>query len=286
MKKIGYLILVVIFALSCSQKSSEEAAFLETESPSAPYKGVDKKETPTLPDELQKADVIKKKIIKDGRMGISVSDLQKAKTGIDTVLHQLGGYYDNENLNNYDYACEYQLKIRIPADKFELFVSKIEKGGDKINYKEIEARDVTDQFIDLETRLANKQRYLMQYQTLLKSAKNIKDILEIQEKIRALEEELESTIGRLKYLSDLVNYSTLELNISEKKDYKYTPEDRDNITEKIKESIVGGWFSFVDFLLILLYNWVFLIILSGLIYLWIKYRKRRKNRKNKSSDNK
>ena len=205
--------------------------------------------------------------------------MAQAKTQIDTLLRSVGGYYDSEDYSNNDYAIQYDFKIRIPAEKFELFIAKLEQEGNNvIAYKNIEARDVTEEFIDLETRLTNKQKYLARYQDLLKNAKSVKEILEIQEKIRGLEEELESTAGKLKYMNDLVNYSTLSLNVSQKKDYKYTPEQRANIVEKVKQSIVGGWYSFVDFLLILLYNWAFLIIIAVAIYYFVKYRKNRKKK--------
>ncbi|HNX89701.1 MAG TPA: DUF4349 domain-containing protein, partial [Paludibacteraceae bacterium] len=119
------------------------------------------------------------------------------------------------------------------------------------------------------------------YQELLRNAKNIKEILDIEEKIRVLEEEIESTTGRLKYLNDQVNYSTLELNISQKKAFKYTPPFRQNFFEKLKQSLSRGWYGFVDFFFFLLSNWAILILLSVLIWLWMKYRKRRKSRKQK-----
>lgn len=282
MKHLIRLVIIAFLTTSCAPKAAKSTT-LACES--TELSAIEKIEAANKLEKVEKAEVIKKKIIKDGRLGINVKDLQKAKTGIDSLVRNTGGYYEKENLSNYDYATQFDLKIRIPSDKFELFISKIEKGENVVSYKEIDARDVTDQFIDLETRLTNKQKYMTRYQELLKSAKNIKEVLDIQEKIRALEEEIESTTGRLKYMNDLVNYSTLDLNISQKKDFKYMPEQRANLSEKIKQSIIGGWYTFVDFLLFLLYNWVFLIIISVLVYLWIKYRRRRKSKKNQSELN-
>ncbi len=113
-------------------------------------------------------------------------------------------------------------------------------GMEKILFKEIDARDVTDQFIDLETRLASKRNYLKRYNDLLAKAKTVKDILEIEEKIRGIEEEIESTTGRLKYLGDLVNYSTLDLVISEPKNYKYQSPKRDRFATRLKYSVLKG----------------------------------------------
>ncbi len=276
MKLLFKLFIIVFLITSCNPKAAESAS---TDFEASTLPNLEVSETSQDLDKIEKTEVIKKKIIKDGRLGIDVKDLQKTKSGIDTLVRNIGGYYDKENLINNDYVTEYDLKIRIPADKFEILISKIEKGENIVSYKEIDARDVTDQFIDLETRLTNKQKYMTRYQELLKSAKSIKDILDLQEKIRVLEEEIESTTGRLKYMNDLVNYSTLELNISQKKDFKYTPEQRGNTVEKVKQSIIGGWYAFVDFLLFLLYNWAFLIIIAVAVYFWIKYRRKRKHKK-------
>lgn len=275
MKQIIRLIIITFLVSSCTPKAAEESYGVTTMSAS------DKKvatETLKSPNE---SDVIKKKIIKDGRLGIKVSNLKDSKTNVDTLVRNLGGYYDKESLSNNDYSTDYNLKIRVPSNNLEILIDKIEKGEGEVSYKEIDARDVTEEFIDLETRLTNKQKYLTQYQELLKSAKSIKEILDIQEKIRGLEEEIESTTGRLKYLNDLVNYSTLELNISQKKDFKYTPEHRGNFFEKLKQSLSRGWYGFVDFFFFLLSNWAILILFSVLIYFWIKYRKRKKSKKQK-----
>ena len=275
MKQIVRIILIAFLVVSCAQKSAEfsNEVLMKSES--------DKKEASPVLKNTAESDVIKKKIIKDGRLGMDVKDLSASKTNIDTIVRNLGGYYDNESLINNDYATAYDLKVRIPSDKFEILIAKIESGEGEVSYKEIDARDVTEEFIDLETRLGNKQKYLTRYQELLRNAKSIKEILDIEEKIRVLEEEIESTTGRLKYLNDQVNYSTLELNISQKKAFKYTPPFRQNFFEKLKQSLSRGWYGFVDLFFFLLSNWAVLILLAVLIWLWIKYRKRRKSKKQK-----
>ena len=277
MKQLIRLILIVLLTVSCAPKSAESSLACEVTTLSA----LEKSETTANLEKVEKTDVIKKKIIKDGRLGIKVSNLKDSKINVDTLVKKLGGYYDKESLSNNDYSTDYDLKIRVPANNLEILINKIEQGEGEVSYKEIDARDVTEEFIDLETRLTNKQKYLAKYQEILKSAKSIKEILDIQEKIRGLEEEIESTTGRLKYLNDLVNYSTLELNISQKKDFKYSPENRGNFFEKLKQSISKGWYGLVDFILFILSNWAILILFSLLVYFWIIYRKRKKSKKQK-----
>ena len=208
-------------------------------------------------------------------MGLKVTDLEKTKTRIDTLVRSFGGYYANENFSNTDWESSFNLKIRLPFSNFEKFIAVIESGIGEVQYKGIDARDVTDQFIDLETRLENKRNYLARYNDLLKQAKSVKEILEIEEKIRVLEEEIDSVTGRLKYLNDLVDYSTLDLTITKRKEFKYNPADRDRFTERLKQSLSKGWFGFVDFALFLIRIWPVWIIVVLLIFSWRRYKKTR-----------
>ena len=278
MRKILSIFIMTILIASCQQKQTDKASYavadmeeemipITRQSPNAPPPPIDK---------IEKKEVIRKKIIKDGRLGLRVSELEQTKLRIDTLIKNHGGYYANESFNNTDWESSFNLKIRIPSANFEKFISEIETGDGEILYKEIDARDVTDQFIDLETRLENKRNYLNRYNDLLKKANSVKEILEIEEKIRGLEEEIESTTGRLKYLSDLVDYSTLDLTISKQKDFKYNPAKRDKFSERLKQSLSKGWFGFVDFLLFIIKIWPFWIIVTLVLYFWKKFKMTKK----------
>lgn len=280
-----FFILIIAFLISsCHQSQSDKAAYIADdiimEEEKIPITR-QQQNSPTLPPlpPTETKEVIKKKIIKDGRIGIEVQELERTKLQVDSLLIKFGGYYANERLNNTDWEISYNLKIRVPSKNFEKLIGEIETGGGEIKYKAIDARDVTDQFIDLETRLENKKNYLKKYNDLLKQAKTVKDILEIEEKIRGIEEEIESTTGRLKYLSNLVDYSTLDLEITKPKDFKYQPEKRDRFTKRLKHAISKGWFGFVDFIVFVIKVWPFWIIVGVIVYGWKKYRKRKKNKK-------
>jgi hypothetical protein len=225
--------------------------------------------------------IIQKKIIKDGRLGLQVKNLQTAKHQIDTLVKSMGGYYAKENLKNSDNESGYELVVRIPINKFEKFVGTAENGNCKVLYKEISARDVTEEFEDLETRLASKRNALNRYNEIMKKANAMKDIVEIEEAIRNLQEEIESSEGRLRYLNDCVNYSTLYLSISTEKDFAYKPVKRDSFWEKFKESVVDGWFGLIDFILGLFGLWPFLLIIVPLWLLTRRWIIRRKARKQK-----
>ncbi|HBH47162.1 MAG TPA: hypothetical protein DDX98_00890 [Bacteroidales bacterium] len=278
MKRIILLFSISILFAACHKSSTENGLYLASVASEEMMEMTPPASRPvaTPAKKIENKEVDKKKIIKDGRMGISVDNIENAKSNVDTLLKTLDGYYARENFSSSDYESSFYLKIRIPATNFEPFISGIEKGENKVIYKEIQARDVTDEFIDLETRLANKRNYLSQYNRLLNRASTIKEILEIQEKIRPLEEEIESTVGRLNYLNDQVAYSSLDLTITKEKEFTYNPKKRDKFLERLKQSLSRGWFAFIDFVLFILKLWPFAIIAIAVVWTWKRFRKKAK----------
>ncbi len=224
-------------------------------------------------------DIIDKKIIRNGSMTISVTDALKIKAEVDALLTKHKAYVGNEQLDNTDYMASYHIQIRLPAENLDALVADLETLDGKVTYKSINATDVTEEYIDLETRLANKRSYLEQYRTLLKTAKTVEDILKVREQIRVLEEEIESVEGRLKYLSNQVSLSTLDLTLTQTKDYVYRPDRKINFFERLKESISGGWYGFVSFSLYMLQLWPFWILLFVIIWLLRRYNRHLKSKR-------
>ncbi|OUL63599.1 DUF4349 domain-containing protein [Flavobacterium sp. AJR] len=290
MKQFFLSIIILVLAASCNSNSNEtsnDAKVMAMEIPPPPppstgsdtnYK--DKKEVSedknTEPETIKPV-VKEKKIIKDGTVSVKTNDIAASKKNIDELIKKLNGYYEVEDLQNTDQSISYDLKIRVPADNFEKLISNIENGKDELTSKSIQARDVTEEFVDITTRLANKREYLKRYKELLSKASTVKDILAIEENIRVIEEEIESTEGRLKYLSDQVSFSTLNLNLYKEKEYIYKAREQDKFSERIKNSISEGWTSIVDFLLWLFSIWPFIILITGIIYIFRKIRRKRKN---------
>jgi|SRR5690554_568610 len=292
MKNLGILFVLLFTLYSCNQGTTDNSNAGYNLEESYRMNGVSPPPPPPPAPEIievveedvesmevdvgQGSNKIEKKIIKDGRIGLEVLDLDLAKQKIDSLVTANGGYYANDRFDDSKYESTFSLKIRIPSSKFESFISTLESYKGKVNFKEINARDVTSEFIDLETRLSNKRKYLERYGELLKRANTVKDILQIENEVRQIEEEIESTMGRLKYLKDQVGYSSLDLVLTKKKDFKFDPKPQDSFLERFKQSLSKGWNSFVYFILFLFRLWPFWLILTVITYFLRRFRKRKK----------
>lgn len=282
------LLAMVLFIASCKSNSKSpnvnaEMKMVESDYPLPPSPAaLNARQGAALNSLVQKPETppsnITRKIIKDGRMEIRVKKLEQGKILIDSLVKKFLGYYAEETFNNQDYSNDFALKIRIPSDKFELFIAQAESSIGELIFKSVSSRDVTEEFIDLETRLKNKKNYLNRYGELLKKATSVKDILEIEEKTRVIEEEIESTEGRLKYLNNQVDFSTLELRITKKNDYNFIPQKEGDFFDRLKFSLAKGWYGLVTFTLFVIRLWPFWIIVSLIYYLIRKILRRRKRK--------
>jgi Rad3-related DNA helicase len=225
---------------------------------------------------------VEKKIIKDGDIIIQTNDIEIAKQRIDSLVKNLNAYYEREDLRKGPARIIYDLIIRVPADNFEKLFSSIEQGKDEVKNKSIRVRDVTEEYVDLTARLTSKRDYLKQYTVLLSKATKISEILEIQEKIRNLREEIESAEGRLRYLSDQVTFSTLNVSLEKEVEYVYKPAQKDHFTERVKSGLNTGWDIIVGIIVFLINIWSVLLLFT-LVFFSIRWRiKKRKARKSKN----
>jgi hypothetical protein len=288
MKKLYFVILILGLIAGCKQsmKQTEGPADMgmsQSVAPSTESAEVVKDERisvgternniilPPVPQTGQQ-----KKIIRDGSLTLKVRDIGSVRKQVDSIIMECKGYVGSESFNSYDQESTCIIAIRVPAANFDLMVKRIETGPGEVIYKDINTRDVTEEYIDLETRLANKRKFVNRYAELLKKAGTVKDMLEIEQHIRIIEEEIESTEGRLRYLNDQVSFSNLTLTLTQEKAYVYKPQQSRNFFERLRESLHKGWKGFVGFLLLMVRIWPFWILAVAGWILFRRYKKRKK----------
>lgn len=223
-------------------------------------------------------DAVNKKLIKDGNMRIKTNDIEASKKQLDGLLKEFQGYFESENLENDDQSTRYNLRVRLPAQRFEGFIVALETGDDEVESKYVQTRDVTEEYIDVVTRLKNERAYMVRYQALLAKASTVKDILSIEESIRKLQEEIESREGRLKYLNDQIAFSTLNIELYKEKPYMYASRQKDPFGERVKQSLSNGWSFIVGLALLLVAMWPLWLIGAGVVVLVRRVKKRQKEK--------
>ncbi|GEN76732.1 hypothetical protein CHA01nite_24720 [Chryseobacterium hagamense] len=223
----------------------------------------------------EKTTTISKKVIKNGNMKIQVADINKIQSQISILLKNNKAYIQKEEFQNTDVDENLDLTIRVPYQNFDSLINSFSNGIGSVLSKNISSDDVTEEYTDVSIKLANKKIYLEKYREMLKSAKTTKDMLEIQENIRDLEDEIDVSEGRLRFIDDRVNYSTLNLSLYKEK-VRSSATSRIGFGSRFGDSLKEGWNSFVEFLLGIISLWPFLLLVPVIVFLWRKWRNRKK----------
>ncbi len=221
---------------------------------------------------------VSKKIIKEGEITFETSDLKKARIALTDSLKKLGGYVDEENEeNNADTERkEYTLKIRIPAQNFEKFLSAVSSSADRVESKSIRIKDVTTQFIDVTTRLANKKLLEDRYKGLLAKASKMSDVLEVENKLNEIRTDIETTQGQLNYLNKQIAYSSLQVTFFTRSiDAK---NDGNGFGYKLKMAVSNSWDLLQNIFFGIITAWPVILISVIVIFVLRKWLRRRKAR--------
>ncbi|MFC6246514.1 DUF4349 domain-containing protein [Flavobacterium psychroterrae] len=174
-----------------------------------------------------------------------------------------------------DYDNAYRnLLIRIPSENFDQFISSVSKGVSYFERKEISSENVTEQYIDLDSRLKTKRKLEERYLQILQKATKISEILEIEKQISTIREEIEAKEGQLKYLESCVSESTVTIEF-----YKTIAQKegvKTSYGSKLWTAIESGFFSLSEFLISIISLWPFIILFCVFAYFIRKRFKRKK----------
>ena len=266
MKKVMTILtaLTVLTISSCGRAMQEDSAM------SADL-AMENSEFKTDEQKTENVEIEARKVIKQGEIRFETSDVNMTRHFILRTLQELNGYISKENAYDYSNRLEHRLIIRIPADKFDLLLKNISESVDKLDSKNIDVLDVTEEYIDVEARLKTKKELQTRYVELLKQATRVDEILNIQKEIGNLQTEIETVEGRMRYLKDRIAFSTLTVVYYQKTSSKF------GFSSKFVAGIKNGWSVFLWFIIGLTYLWVLILVAVVANYSIKLWKKKRKN---------
>jgi hypothetical protein len=152
-----------------------------------------------------------KKKIKTASLNMEVKEYKDFAVGLREVINKSGGYIAKEEQSQSAYKMENTVEIKIPVDQFDQVVNSLASLAFKLNERKIESEDVTAAVVDTRSRLESKKQVRLKYLDLLKQAKNMSEILQVQKEIDDIQEEIEAASGRINYLAHAAALSTIRL---------------------------------------------------------------------------
>lgn len=201
------------------------------------------------------------KVIRTADVSMEVRDLNASIDHIENLVAQHEAYIATSNFNNSSYRLESNLTIRVLSKNFMALMRELDKEAIHVNYRNISAKDVSEEYLDLEIRLKTKKEVRARYEEILrKQAGTIQELLQAEEAIRVLQEEIEAKEGRLRYLQNQVKFSTIQLKLYQEVAYVAETPTRPTYLSELKAAFLSGGQGIATFFLVLVTIWPFTLL--------------------------
>lgn len=209
-----------------------------------------------------------RKIISTASLSMEVKSVQIAFNEITKIVEANQGFISSSSTYDTGGHKNGQMTARVPQKNFYSTIEKIEAMG-TVKSKQISGQDVTEEFIDLGARLGNLKKQETRLQEILKNATTVKDILEVERELERVRGEIERLTGRLNYLNQSVEMSTITVIAMEPA--PITGQGW-GITDALSEA-VAGFIDSVKGIIIFIGYILPIVVFIALIYtiaLWLK----------------
>jgi hypothetical protein len=214
--------------------------------------------------------VIETKIIRTASITLEVRDVPGSVETLRNLVTAKGGYLSSSSISEgYNKRLTGSVVLRIPQAEFDTTLAGVKAVG-TVRSVSTQGEDVTEEYVDIQAQKTSYQNQLTQYNEIMKKAVKVSDVIEIQQQIDRVQTELNRLEGRLKYLNNRVDMSTITVNLQEPE--PVGGEAGHNFVTTINEGI-AGFFGMIDFIIILLFTLLPLIVLGAIGYGIYRWRK-------------
>ena len=221
--------------------------------------------------------IVPRKIVYQAEITLVVEDVSQTETKISELVKQYGGYVADSTVDRRQgKRLSGRWQVRIPVDKFDGFLEAVSKLGIAESRQQT-AQDVTEEYVDLEARIATKKQLEARIVELLaKTSGQIKDIIEVERELARVRGEIEQMEGRLRYLTNRTDLTTVTIAVREERNY--VPPEAPSFSARIQEAWNGSLTSFREYAedsavaAVYLLPWAVLVIAILIPLAWISIR--------------
>lgn len=214
-----------------------------------------------------------KKIIKSAVVNVEAKNYKTFNDLVHDQAKQAGGYIAGEEQSKTEYKIENIVTIKVPVDQFDDLVRAITSTKDNnVVSQKVTSEDVTGEVIDTRSRTEAKRQVRLRYIDLLKQAKNMEEILKVQEEINNIQVEIEAGAGRVSYLTHAAAFSTIQLTFYQILNATAQQPEKPGFGARVLNALTSGLNWIGEMLILLLTLWPLWLSAGGIWWLVKRYK--------------
>jgi len=204
-----------------------------------------------------------------------LDEIEKSN-GYISYSNQSGGQYGDGSYSSKSLSVE----CRIPIDSYNQFLNSSDSFGN-VTRRTDNSQDVTSAYVDIEARLTSLKIQEERLLELVKEAKDIDTLLAIETRLAEVRYEIEFYTSQIKTYDNLIEYSTVTIDLVE----VWTLNQTKSFGQEVWEAIVNSFKAVVTVLRTAVIIMIYLLpygVIALAIYLIIRFAvKRSRNKKAK-----
>ncbi|MFS4098032.1 DUF4349 domain-containing protein, partial [Streptomyces sp. AF1A] len=183
-------------------------------------------------------------IIRTASLTVQVKDVPKALEQARTTAEDAGGYVGQETTSRDGDGREHtRVVLRVPTEKYDEVLAALQGAGRLID-RTAKAVDVTDQVVDVASRIKSQRASVDRIRTLMDRAAKLSDVVTLEGELSSRQADLEALLARQASLKDRTSLATITLSLDEKPAPAAAADDSPGFVD----ALAGGWHVFVTLL--------------------------------------
>jgi hypothetical protein len=161
---------------------------------------------------------VERLVIKNGDVAIAVADPEAKLSDVMSMAEEMGGFVVSSSLyfRTLESGAEVpqaDVTIRIPAEQFDAAINLIKEGVGQVLSESVTGEDVTQQYVDLQSRLTNLEAAEAELQRIMEEATDTEDVLNVYNQLIYIREQIEVIQGQINYFEQSAAFSAIRVSI-------------------------------------------------------------------------
>jgi PKD repeat protein len=161
------------------------------------------------------SDVIVRMVVRTGNLQLVVGDVSIALDEIVKITSDLKGYVVSSQKWKEGERTIGNISIRIPSESYDQAMGALRNTSMDVVNETTSSSDVTQEYVDLDSRLKNLEATESQLFKIMESAEKTEDVLNVQRELTSVRGEIEQTKGRMQYLEQTSATSLIIIQLAQ-----------------------------------------------------------------------
>lgn len=218
-------------------------------------------------------------VVEESSMSLVVSKVQETVEMVVERAKQVGGFMVSSSLTHPEEAPFATVVVRVPADRFRETLSFFRTLAVKVSSENILGTDVTDEYVDIEARLATLEKTKAKFESIMDQATTVDQTLNVQRELINLQDQIDALKGRRKYLEQTAKLAKITVYLSsDELALPYVPAKPFRPTVIFKMAVRSLVGTLRKFITLLVWVGVYSVIWLPIVIIVFFIKKRRKKK--------